>query len=334
MSGETSDDIISGEARIIAEFLAPLTDGDAGAFGLLDDCAVVTQRAGEDLVVTTDSLIEGLHFLAGDVPAFKALAVNVSDLVAKGARPFAYLLTLALPKPPTRGLMMRIADDLRAAQTLFGCRLIGGDTDHTPGPFTLTIAAIGSVPAGRAVRRQGAQTGDVIVVTGTIGDAGLGLRLRKSPERGAEAGLDAQQIGFLFDRFDRPVPPIGAAELVREFASAAMDVSDGLAKDLARLCAVSAVGAVVEIERVPISAPARVMIESGAVSRADLVTGGEDYEVVMTVAREHWPELARRARGSGVVVSEIGEITAGREVQWWDRNGQRMSFERSGFEHF
>lgn len=334
MCGEASDDIIVGEARIIGEFLAPLTDGDAGAFGLIDDCAVVTPRTGEELVVTTDSLIEGVHFLAGDVPAFKALAVNVSDLVAKGARPIAYLLTLALPSAPTRGLMTRIAGELRAAQNLFGCRLIGGDTDRTPGPLTLTIAAIGSVPAGGAVRRKGARAGDAIVVTGTIGDACLGLRLRKDAELGRAAGLDADQIGWLVGRFDRPVPPMGAVGLVREFASAAMDVSDGLAKDLARLCLASEVGAEVEIEQVPVSAPARRVTESGRVNLVDLVAGGEDYEVLMTVAQERLPELMLRAHGSGVVVSEIGVVTDGCDVQWRDRNGDLLRFQRTGFEHF
>ena len=158
-----------------------------------------------------------------------------------------------VPEPPTRAFITRLAEGLAEAQQTFGCHLIGGDTDRTPGPFTLTITAIGSLPAGSAVRRTTARPGDVIAVTGTIGDAGLGLALRKDPKRARQAGLSADHAAFLISRFEKPVPRLAAAALVRDFATAAMDVSDGLAKDLARMASASGTGANIQIDKVPLN---------------------------------------------------------------------------------
>ncbi|MGD9667603.1 MAG: thiamine-phosphate kinase [Hyphomicrobiaceae bacterium] len=330
----SADERIEGEAAIIGEFFAPLTEGDEGAAGLSDDCALLFPKPGTDLVITTDSLIEGVHFFPGDVPAFKALAVNVSDLIAKGALPERYLLTLALPEPPTRAFMSRLAAGLADAQREFGCRLIGGDTDRTPGLLTLTITAIGVLPSGSAVRRNTARVGDLVAVTGTIGDAGLGLALRQDPARAPSAGLTEQHSAALIARYDRPVPNIAVAALVREYATAAMDVSDGLAKDLGRLVAASGAGADVTLEAVPISNAARIMCERRAARRAGLIASGEDYEVLFTVPADRWTELQVAADKCGVLVTQLGVVTQGPGVTWRDACGKPLPIAAEGWDHF
>lgn len=329
-----ADDRLEGEAAIIGEFLAPLTQGDEGAAGLTDDCASLSPRPGADLVVTTDSLIEGVHFFPGDVPAFKALAVNVSDLIAKGALPERYLLTLALPEPPTRAFMSRLAAGLAQAQREFGCRLIGGDTDRTPGPLTLTITAIGALPSRTIVRRSTARPGDIIAVTGTIGDAGLGLALRQDRACALAAGLSDLQVGELVARFDRPVPRLASALLVREFASAAMDVSDGLAKDLTRLVAASGVGADVSLDAVPLSNTTRAMCERGVARREDLIASGEDYEVLLTLRADKWAGLEAAAREQKIPVTRLGQITQGVGVTWRNAQGRPLQLSAIGWDHF
>lgn len=330
----SADDRLVGEAAIIAEFLAPLTQGDVGAAGLTDDCASLSPEPGMDLIVTTDSLIEGVHFFPGDVPAFKALAVNVSDLIAKGARPERYLLTLALHEPPTRAFMSKLSAGLAQAQNEFGCRLIGGDTDRTPGPFTLTITAIGVLPSGSIVRRSAACAGDFVAVTGTIGDAGLGLALRKDPARALAAGLNEQQAAELVARYDRPVPHVSMAALVRAYASAAMDVSDGLAKDLGRLVAASGVGADVRLDAVPLSNSARLMCERAEVPIEHLVASGEDYEVLFTVPPERWVEMAAAAQDRGVPVARLGVITQAGSVTWRGGDYRPLQLPAKGWDHF
>src|SRR5262245_48460657 len=166
------DDKPHGEEAIIA-LLAPLTEGDPAAFGLKDDCALVTPPPGTDLVLKTDPVAEGVHFLPGDPAgdiAWKALAVNVSDLAAKGARPLGYLMALSFPEAPAGAWMAGFVEGLRAAQAAFGCHLLGGDTDRRPGPLSISITAIGSVPRGSMVPRGSARPGDVLFVSGTIGD--------------------------------------------------------------------------------------------------------------------------------------------------------------------
>ncbi|MCB1503636.1 MAG: thiamine-phosphate kinase [Hyphomicrobiaceae bacterium] len=330
----SADDIILGEADIIGEFLAPLTAGDAGAFGLLDDCAALVPQPGHELVLTTDSLIEGVHFLSGDIPGFKALAVNVSDLVAKGATPRAYLMNLALPAQPTRGFMARLAAELAEAQSAFGCHLIGGDTDRTPGPFTITITAIGTIPAGRIVRRRGAKAGDAVVVTGTIGDAAMGLRLRTDCALSRHQRIAGAMMDQLIASFDRPKPHIAGVNLVIEFASAAMDISDGLAKDLERLVGVSGVSAAIGLDLVPLSQPAHAMLDAGLATRAQLVAGGEDYQILMTVAPDRIEAMHREAAKADVPVTVIGRIASGAGVTWHGADGAAVKIPETGWDHF
>src|SRR3954465_12476312 len=212
---------------LIARYFKPLAT-DPGAFGLTDDAATLRSSA-DDLVVTTDAIVEGVHFLSDDPPdtvARKALRVNLSDLAAKGAVPAGFVLTLALRNADEAWLKpfaAALGEDVRQ----FGCPLLGGDTVSTPGPLMISVTAFGRVPPGKMVHRRGAKPGDRVMVTGTIGDAALGLAVLKGGKVHAAAG-DAAAREFLTGRYRVPQPRVALAEIVREYASAAMDVSDGL----------------------------------------------------------------------------------------------------------
>lgn len=333
----TSDRPDSEEA-IIGAYFAPLAEGFSGAFDLKDDCAAITPEPGCDLVVTTDAVIAGVHFFAGEEPgaiAWKALAVNVSDLVAKGATPFAYLMTLALPAAPERAWLAAFADGLRRAQAAFGCHLIGGDTDRTPGPLSVSITAFGTMPAGRMVRRSTARPGDAVYVSGTIGDAALGLALRRDPALAGRCSLDAGQRAYLDAKLRTPRPTVALAALVRANATAAIDVSDGLAKDFDRLCRESGVGGRIETVRLPLSEAASAVLAAGGATMADLVTGGEDYEVLAAVRPQRALEFERMAGAAGTSVTRIGCIEdVGAGVSIVDANGRAMALSTMGWDHF
>src|SRR5215469_11368198 len=198
----------SGEERLIARYFAPLAK-HPGALGLSDDAAAITPPAGCDLVLKTDGIVAGVHFFLDDPPemvAKKALRVNLSDLAAKGATPIGFLLTLALPEEIGDAWLAPFARGLGADAQAFGCPLLGGDTDRTGGPITISIAVIGAVPQGRMVRRAGAQAGERVVVTGTIGDAALGLRLRRDASAAQRWGLTLEQRNHLEARYLVPEP--------------------------------------------------------------------------------------------------------------------------------
>jgi len=325
------------EEEIIGEFWAPLAAGFAGAFRLKDDCAAIAPPPGCDLVVTTDGLIEGVHFFPGepaDAIAWKALAVNISDLVAKGAAPLAYVMSLALPAPD-RAWLKAFAGGLRTAQDAFGCALIGGDTDRTPGPLGVSITAFGTVPAGGMLRRSSAQPGDAVYVSGTIGDAALGLALRRDPTLARRCGLDSAGQAFLEARFSRPRPPVDLRGALLGYASAAMDVSDGLVKDFDRFCRASQAGGKIHATAVPLSAPARAILAAGRTQLADLITGGEDYEVLAAVGPQAVAEFEAAAAAAGTPVTRIGLIEeAAQGVRVCDGSGQSMAFKRTGWDHF
>ena len=265
------------EFEIIARYFAPLA-GD-GAFGLQDDAALITARAGFDLVVTTDAISEGTDFFAfdpADTIAQKALRVNLSDLAAKGAEPFAYLLNLSLPHSITEDWLAAFAEGLARDQHEFGISLLGGDTGATDGPLTIAVTAFGYVPQGKMIRRGGARAGDAVYVTGSIGEAGGGLAIFK---REKHSLTDAER-DQLTARYRVPEPPVSFAAQLREIAHAAVDVSDGLIADLGHIASVSGVRIVVEGERVPISAPLRALWGDQSLLRA--VAAGDDYQIAFT----------------------------------------------------
>lgn len=326
------------EETLIGEFWAPLAAGFPGAFGLKDDCATIACPPGTELVVTTDALIERVHFFPGDDAfslAWKALAVNVSDLTAKGATPLAYLMSIALPEVPERSWLGRFTEGLAAAQQAFGCHLAGGDTDRTPGALSVTITAFGTVPAGGMVRRGGGQPGDYVYVSGAIGDAALGLALHRNAALRTRWGLDEAACTYLEGRFSQPRPPVALAPVLRASASAAMDVSDGLVKDFGSLCWSAGLGGRIDAARVPLSAAARVAISSGGAGLSELVTGGEDYEVLAAVPPDRADAFERGAEQAATRVTRIGVLEAsGAGIVMLDDAGMAMTFEKRGWDHF
>lgn len=331
----SADEKLSAEDRLIARFFAPIAT-HPGALGLSDDAAFITPPPGCDLVLKTDAIVGGVHFFPDDAAhtvASKALRVNLSDLAAKGARPLGFLLSLALPAAIGDDWLSRFAEGLRGDAVLFSCPLFGGDTDRTPGPITISIAMFGSVPEGTMVRRAGARPGDRVFVSGTIGDAALGLVLRKDSKLGATWALDPAQRAHLATRYLLPQPRSALAEAVRLHATAAMDVSDGLAGDLAKLCRVSQVAADIDVARVPLSAAAKAAIAADAAMRETALTGGDDFEIVCTVPASKAENFRSAAQVAGVAVTDIGAVVAGEGARFL-ADGKALAFRRASFSHF
>jgi thiamine-monophosphate kinase len=327
----------SGEDRLIARFFRPLAK-HPGAFGLTDDAAVLTPPDGFDVVLKADAIVGGVHFFeddpAGSV-AQKALRVNLSDLAAKGAKPAGFLLSLVFPNTITEQWLEDFAAGLGRDADTYECPLLGGDTDRTPGPVTISISAFGTLPRGSMVRRSGARAGDSLVVTGTIGDAALGLLLRRDVGAAQRWTLTQEEREHLASRYLLPQPRTAVAEALRRHASAAMDVSDGLAGDLAKLCQASAVAAEVDAARVPLSGAARKAVAAEPALIEPVLTGGDDYEIVATVAPGKLDAFRAEAVQAGVTVTEIGRIVAGSgETRFTDRDGRRLAFKHASYSHF
>ena len=323
----------SGEDDLIARYFRPLATAP-GALGLIDDAALLASSS-DDLVLTTDAVVEGVHFLPDDPPdavARKALRVNLSDLAAKGATPAGFLLTLAL-REVKEAWLAPFARALGEDAAAFGCPLLGGDTVSTPGPAMVSITAFGRVPAGRMVRRAGARAGDRVAVTGTVGDAALGLLLLKG--RIAREALDAPARDFLIGRYRVPQPRNALAPAIRDHASAAMDVSDGLAGDLAKLCAASGVSAEIDMAEVPLSEPARAVIGAVPSGMEAVVSGGDDYEVLCAIPENRWADFQEASQRAGVPVTAIGRITAGEGApRFLDAQGRAIALKRLSYSHF
>ena len=325
---------LSGEERLIADVFAPLAT-HPGALGLTDDCAVITPPEACDLVLTTDTINGGVHFYNDDpahAVASKALRVNLSDLAAKGAAPLGYLLSLALPREVGEHWLTGFADGLRGDARRYGCPMLGGDTDRTPGPIVISVSMFGSLPTGTMVRRAGAKPGDLVFVSGTIGDGALGLALRNDPAR--DWPLDPAQQQHLTDRYLLPQPRNALAEAVRAHASAAMDVSDGLVGDLTKLCRVSKVAANVEVARVPLSEAARALLAAEPAMQEPALTGGDDYEIVCAVPPGRAESFKAAAKAADVPVNEIGVVAEGEGARFIGPDGEPLSFRNVSFSHF
>jgi thiamine-monophosphate kinase len=288
-------------------------------------------------VVTTDAVVEGVHFLPDDPPdsiARKALRVNLSDLAAKGATPAGFVLTLAL-RAADDAWLKPFAHGLSEDAVHFGCPLLGGDTVSTPGPLMVSITAFGRLPAGKMVHRSGAKPGDRVVVTGTIGDAALGLDILKGGAVATALADSAATRAALVGRYRVPQPRNALAKTVRDHASAAMDVSDGLAGDLAKLCAASGVSAVIDAQSIPLSAAAAALIARGIVGIEAIVSGGDDYEILCAIPENQFEAFAQDALAAGVAVTSIGAVVAGPPApRLLDAQGRDIALKRLSYSHF
>jgi len=324
-----------GEFGIIERNFAPLAANTAGAFDLKDDAGMISPPEGHELVVTTDAIIAGVHYLEGADPrdiGYKALAVNVSDLCAKGANPSVYLLSVALPEKVDSHWLDGLSTGLREAQSDLSCMLLGGDTVHTPGPAMISITAVGFVPTGRMVPRSGAQFGDRVYVTGTIGDAALGLLLVQGADM---PNLSPDHLAHLRKRYWRPQPPVTVIEVVRKYASAAMDVSDGLVGDFIKLCHASAAGGTLTGDAVPLSGAVAALLAGEPEYFIKAITGGDDYEILMTVPAEAAKPFETDCHARGVGITCIGHITPRTDgVKVTGSDGRALPLDHPGYEHF
>lgn len=327
-------DRISDETELIQAYLAPLAA--AGALGLADDAALISVAPDSDLVVSTDPIRAGVHFFPDDDPddiAWKALAVNVSDLIAKGAVPIGYTMALALPEAPLKSWMASFSAGLGAAQAAFGCQLLGGDCDRADGPLSIAITAFGSVPRGRFVQRTTARVGDYVFVTGTIGDAALGLQLRQCADVFG-AALSPDDAHALIQRYLRPAPNLKAIDIVRRFATAALDVSDGLIQDAGRLARGAQSALAIAASAVPLSSAALSVVESHPAAIQTVVSGGDDFEVIFAVAPETVPGMIAAANACSLLVHLLGVLEPGDGVTLSDASGQPLVLKTRGYDHF
>ncbi len=320
------------EFALIAELFAPLSRGAPGAFELTDDAAVIEVAAGQRLVVTKDMVSAGVHFLVDDPPglvARKLLRINLSDLAAMAARPRAYLLGLAVPPHIDEDWLRAFAAGLAEDQALYDVHLIGGDTVATEGPFTASLTAFGEVAAGAELRRAGARSGDAVVVSGTLGDAALGLEVLRDKLEGVdEAGREA-----LVDRFRLPRPRLALGARLSGLAHAAIDVSDGLVADLGHICTASGVGAEIEAARLPLSPAAQAALAARPGLRTTVLTGGDDYEIVFAAAAAADARLAELSAALDLPLTAIGRFVEGEGVAVIDEGGARLDLPIAGYTH-
>ncbi|OYU49163.1 MAG: thiamine-phosphate kinase [Rhizobiales bacterium PAR1] len=321
------------EFDLIASLFAPMAG--EGALGLLDDAAVLTPSPGMDLVVTKDALVEGVHFFADDPPASiarKALRVNLSDLAAKGATPRGFLLALGRGPRQTDDWLKAFATALAEDSRSYAVPLLGGDTVKAAQGF-FSITAFGEVPQGQMVKRQGGKPGDLLYVSGTIGDAALGLKLRLEPEAPWAKALAPEHRVFLADRYLHPQSRIALASVLLVHASAAMDISDGLVGDADKLAA--RLGRNIEIASLPLSPAVRAAITHDPVLLDVALTGGDDYEILAAVPPENAVAFENEALRSGIPVVKIGTLlTAESEVAWLLPDGSLKAFGSRSYKHF
>ncbi|WP_417518849.1 thiamine-phosphate kinase [Minwuia sp.] len=313
-----------GEFEFIADLLAPLA-GDT-AFNLTDDAALLPRLGhGEAWTVTKDAMVEGVHFLPddpADLIARKLLRVNLSDLAAMGARPAGYMLSLSLDRTKGRDWLASFCAGLAEDQRTFVISLFGGDTTSTPGPASFSLTAFGAVRRGAELRRNGAQPGDRVFVSGTLGDAALGLRVLQQ-----QAVVSDQDADYLGGRYRLPQPRVALGQALVGRASACLDVSDGLLADLGHIAKHSAVGIEIDLAAVPVSDATRRLIGADPDLAHIALNGGDDYELAFTLpAGAGLPEAA-------VQVTQIGRVIDGAGVKVM-RDGQPVTVNRPGWRHF
>jgi len=323
-----------GEFDLIADFFAPLAANCAGALGLQDDAAILQPKAGRDLVVTKDLMVAGVHFSEddpADLIARKLLRVNLSDLASMGADGIGYALGFAAPPEMDIDWVQLFCAGLAEDQKIFNVSLIGGDTVQTPGPLTLSLTAFGDVPAGQALKRSNAKPGDLVMVSGTIGDGVLGLDIKvgKWPE------LSVTHQNNLRARLQLPEPRLALGYSLRGIAHGAADISDGLVADLGHICTASHVGAVLDAVKIPLSEAAKAVAPMDANEfTSHLITGGDDYELVFTIAPEDRERVGEHSAVHGIPLTEVGQIVAGDGVKVLGADGRPIKLVQRGYRHF
>jgi thiamine-monophosphate kinase len=321
------------EFGFIAKYLSTLA-GPEG-LDLKDDAAVWKVPKGREVVISMDTQVEGVHFPDGKFDAQtaeKLIRVNISDLTAKGADPLGYLLSLTLAEQVDEDALEGFCQGLASAQSCYGIKLWGGDTTRTKGNNVLTITLVGTVPIGKTVLRAGAQIGDLVCVTGSIGDSYLGLKtvLNQMDSYGS-------QSVFWEDMYHLPEPPFALRSAIRKYARAAVDISDGLLADAGHIADVSGVGMDIFLTTIPLSPASTRWVLSEAdhqKARVELATGGDDYQVLMCISEHRIHALKKQAASTGIAITIIGKITDGSGVKCRDSQGNEVVIDKLGYTHF
>ena len=319
----------SGEFNLIKQyFLSPSIRNDV-PLGIGDDCAVVSVPGDKQLAITTDTLVDGVHFptnTPAEAIARKAIAVNLSDLAAMGAEPAWLMLALSLPEVD-ESWIRSFSDSFRHMAQAYKLQLIGGDT--TRGPLSITVQAMGFVEPGKMMRRDRARPGDAIYVSGTLGDAAAGLKLLQQ-----HLAADDNHA-WLIDRLNRPEPRVALGMKVSSFCRCAIDISDGLAADLGHILEASQCGATVNIDKLPLS---RQLVEYSkgrdAVDWDMVLAGGDDFELCLLVATENERNLMQVSSELALPLTCIGVIEQHGSLNIVDESGGRYLLDRAGYEHF
>ena len=333
-----SHDIEMSEFSLIQRFFAargasPL-DGPGGLrVGIGDDCAVFSLAADEELVITTDTLVSGVHFpedSAAELVGQRALRVNLSDIAAMGGHACWFMLALTLPNDDESWLQA-FCDGLFSAAREYGCGLIGGNT--TRGPLTISITACGRLPRGQALLRSGASADDEIYVTGTLGDAAAALRVIGSSAALGPAN-ENDNSAWLLKRYWQPSPRLAEGLILRGLASAAIDISDGLLADLGHLADASGLGAELWLDALPESSALRAVVTDCVDRHALAVTGGDDYELCFTVSPQRVSLLEAEISAGRLSASRVGRMVTDKGVRCYDNSGKQVNFVKSGYQHF
>ncbi len=317
----------------IARHFAPLSLQHPAADAMRDDAATLPPvPKGRQRVVSTDSLVEGVHFLPDTAPeiiARRLFRTSLSDLAAMAATPEGCLLNLSLPPAcATDAWLANFANGLRQDVDAFACPLWGGDTTCTPGVLTLSLTVFGHV--AQPVRRSGAKVGDVVVVSGVVGDALAGLHAAQGVHWPL---LSAEERRYVLQRYHLPEPRIHWAQAIAPYAHAMMDVTDGLAADVEKLCAASGVGAMLQLSQVPFSSPIHRLLNGGHYRPEQLIAAGDDYELLVTLLPEQWQVFQQKSPQVACHFTPIGLMTEERTVRWMDEIGQPVPLLRSGYVH-
>ncbi|WP_417831461.1 thiamine-phosphate kinase [Terasakiella sp.] len=314
-----------GEFEQIAQIMAPLAEKVEGAFALKNDAAVFSHQAGYENVITTDTLIAGVHFFADDHPhdiAHKLLAVNLSDLAAMGATPRYYTLNASYPDTIKTDWIRAFANGLGDMQDRYGIHLLGGDTTRTTGPLTLSLSAIGEIEQGKSLSRQGAGIGDLLCVSGTIGDSALGLLV-------AQGKLE-DPTGILHKRYLCPTPRVELGQQLIGLAHTCLDISDGLMTDFEHMN----VSADIHINDIPLSAAAQRALQKDSTLLSFILNGGDDYELLFSIAQNRQSELVEIAQNSATKISVIGRITDKNKTRLIKEDGTQLTDLKKGYRHF
>ncbi len=325
------------ETSFIETYLKPLCSSK-GSLSLSDDAAILGPDTQQDIIISKDLLLAGQHFFEDDDPAdiaYKALAVNLSDIAAKGAKPLSFMLGIAFPEAPVDKWAASFTKGLQLAMQQFEIELLGGDTTGTKGPLVISITIFGQIEKGRMVKRSGANIGDQIYVSGTLGDAALGLKLRAAKEETKSWSLKNEEKAELLERYLKPKPRCALSKIIKEYASSSMDLSDGLIADLEKLCAASNCGAVIDYDQVPVSKPAQKLFFEDKALKQHCLGWGDDYEILFSIPQKNKEDFTKALQEIEIPMTNIGEIESIKHgVIYRNEKGDELSLKGQKFSHF